>query len=146
MRIQKTIIIERSPEDVWAFTSDARNDPRWCHKVRSVAQVAGNGPGPDAKYNVLHSPRPLRPPVALSVEVVEYVQPRRLGWREEDRDGVFNVVYELEPVVVGTRLTQTNDIEWKISKLAFPIARMMVSRDLSRQLSALKELLESRVT
>ena len=76
------------------------------------------------------------------MEVVEYDPPRRLCWREEDEDGVFNVVYRLESTGGGTRLSQIDDIDWKISKLAFPIARMMVSRDMARQLASLKRRLE----
>jgi uncharacterized protein YndB with AHSA1/START domain len=142
MHIEKTEDIARSPEEVWAFIADARNDPRWCHKVDSVEQIAGEGPGPGAKYRVLHRPRPRKPPSELIMEVVEYDQPRRLRWREEDEDGVFDVVYQLEPSGSGTRLSQIDDIDWKISKLAFPIARMMVSRDMSRQLASLKRTLE----
>jgi hypothetical protein len=76
------------------------------------------------------------------MEVVEFDPPRRLRWREEDEDGVFNVVYRLERTENGTRLGQIDDIEWKISRLAFPIARVMVSRDIARQLASLKRTLE----
>jgi uncharacterized protein YndB with AHSA1/START domain len=143
MRIERDVVIARAPEQVWDFVADARNDPRWCPKVDSVEQVHGDGPAPDARYRVRHRPKPLRGPVELSMEVVECEPPRRLRLREEDDDGVFDVVYELEPVDGGTRLTQIDQIDWKISKLAFPIARVMVGRDLSRQLAALKRLLES---
>jgi uncharacterized protein YndB with AHSA1/START domain len=143
MHIEKTEDISRTPEEVWAFIADARNDPRWCHKVDSVEQVAGDGPGPAAKYRVVHRPRPRKPASELLMEVVEYDQPRRLRWREEDEDGVFNVVYRLQPTEGGTRLSQIDDIDWKISKLAFPIARMMVGRDMARQLAALKRMLEA---
>jgi uncharacterized protein YndB with AHSA1/START domain len=143
MHIEKTSDISRPPEEVWAFIADARNDPRWCHKVDSVEQVAGDGPGPGAKYRIVHRPRPRKPPSELVMKVVEYDQPRRLRWREEDEDGVFNVVYQPEPREGGTRLSQIDDIDWKISKLAFPIARMMVGRDMARQLAALKRTLEA---
>lgn len=76
------------------------------------------------------------------MEVVDYDQPRRLRWREEDEDGVFNVVYQLVLTETGTRLSQIDDIDWKISKLTYPIARMMVGRDMARQLAALKRTLE----
>jgi uncharacterized protein YndB with AHSA1/START domain len=124
MHIEKTQDIARPPEEVWAFIADARNDPRWCHKVDSVDQVAGEGPGLGAKYRVLHRPRPRKPPSELVMEVVEYDQPRRLRWREEDEDAVFNVVYQMQSTGTGTRLSQIDDIDWRISKLAFPIARM----------------------
>jgi uncharacterized membrane protein len=46
VEIEKTVVIARPVDEVWAFISDARNDPRWCDKVESVDQVAGEGPGP----------------------------------------------------------------------------------------------------
>jgi uncharacterized membrane protein len=142
MRIEKAIEIRRPAEDVWAFVADARNDPQWCHKVRSVEQVAGDGPGPQARYRILHSPRPLKPPVEMTVNVIEFEPPRHLRWREEDADGVFDVAYEVETIPGATRLTQVDDIDWKIPKLALPVERLMVGCDLSRQLAALKRLLE----
>jgi tRNA (cmo5U34)-methyltransferase len=142
MHIEKTEDISRTPGEVWDFIADARNDPRWCHKVDSVDQIAGDGPGPGAKYRVLHRPRPRKPPSELTMEAVEYDPPRHLRWREEDEDAIFNVVYRLEATSTGTRLTQIDDIDWKISKLALPIARAMVNRDIARQLAALKQTLE----
>ena len=143
MRIEKAIEIARSPEDIWAFISDARRDPEWCHKVDSVEQLTGEGPGPSAKYRVLHRPRPGKPATTLMMDVVEYDEPLSLRWREEDEDGVFDVTYRLEQTNTGTRLTQIDEIDWKISKLLYPVARVTVSRDIARQLAALKGLLES---
>jgi hypothetical protein len=127
---------------VWEFIADARNDPCWCEKVASVEQVTGQGPGPSAKYRVLHRPRPRRPPIELAMEVVEFEPPHRLRWREEDADAVFNVLYELEPEGAATRLSQVDDIDWKIPKPLRPIGRIMVSRDIRRQFGSLKHLLE----
>ena len=97
VRIAQATTIARTPEQVWEFIADARNDPRWCEKVVSVDQVAGEGPGPNAQYRVMHRPRPRKPPVELAMQVVEFDPPHRLRWREEDPDAVFNVVYELKP-------------------------------------------------
>jgi hypothetical protein len=91
----------------------------------------------------MHQPRPRRPPLELSVEVVEFERPRRMRVREEDRDGVFDVLYLLEPADTGTRLSQVDEIEWKVSPLLYPIARAMVSRDLARQFATLKRTLEA---
>jgi uncharacterized protein YndB with AHSA1/START domain len=143
VRIEKTITIARPVEKVWEFVADARNDPQWCEKVVSVDQVAGDGPGPEASYRVMHRPRPFKPPVELTMDVVEFDAPHRLRWREEDADAVFNVLYELAPAAGGTQLNQVDDIDWKIGKAALPIARLMVSRDIGRQFRSLKRLLES---
>jgi uncharacterized protein YndB with AHSA1/START domain len=143
MEIEKTVVIARPVEDVWAFIAEARNDPGWCDKVESVEQVAGEGPGPDARYRVIHRPVRLKKPKELAVTVEEYSPPSRLRLREEDDDGVFNVTYELEPVAEGTRITQHDRIEWKIPRFQYPIARRMVSRDIANQFAALKRRLET---
>jgi hypothetical protein len=77
------------------------------------------------------------------VSVQEFDPPRRMRLREEDDDGVFDVIYELEQASEGTRLTQRDQIDWKIPRFQQPLARVMVSRDLQRQFAALKRLLES---
>jgi uncharacterized protein YndB with AHSA1/START domain len=143
VRIEKTVTIARPVEAIWEFVADGRNDPQWCAKVVSVEQLAGQGPGPDARYRVMHRPRPFRPPVELIVDVAEFHPPRRLRWREEDHDAVFNVLYDLEPTPSGTRMKQVDEIEWKIGKAALPIARLIVSRDMGRQFRTLKRLLEA---
>ncbi|HEX8074920.1 MAG TPA: SRPBCC family protein [Thermoleophilaceae bacterium] len=143
MHFERSIVIDRSPADVWAFVADPANDPRWCDKVRSVEQVAGDGPGPAARYRVRHAPKPLGAPAELAVEVVEFDPPRGMRTRQEDGDGVFDVRYELTPEGSGTRFTQIDDIEWKIPRLGYPIARMMVNRHLGQQCAALKRVLES---
>lgn len=143
MRLEESIAIARSPDDVWGFIAEARNDPLWCDKVDAVEQVVGNGPALGARYRVLHRPRPRKPPVELATEIVTFDEPHRMRLREEDGDAVFNVTYQLEPMGDGTRLTQIDEIDWKISRLALPIARLMVSRDLRRQFASLKRRLEA---
>jgi uncharacterized protein YndB with AHSA1/START domain len=144
MKIETTIVIARPREEVWEYIADARNDPQWCGKVESVHQVGGDGPGPDSSYRVIHRPIRFKRSKKLAVKVEEFSPPRRLRLREEDEDGVFNVTYDLESSREGTRLTQRDQIEWKIPKFQLPIARRMVSRDIQRQFSELKRRLEAR--
>jgi uncharacterized protein YndB with AHSA1/START domain len=143
MWIEKAIVIDRAPEEIWAFVADPRNDDRWCPKVVSVEQVTGDGPGPQTSYRVMHRPIRLRKPRELAVTIEEFEPPQRMRIREEDDDAVFDVTYELHPTKDGTRLTQRDQIAWKIPKLQLPIARRMVSRDIQNQLAALKRLLEA---
>src|SRR5919106_4412298 len=142
MRIEKTIGIARPVEEVWTLISDARNDPQWCGKVDAVEQTAGEGPGPQARYRARHQPVRLKPTKELAMTVEEYEAPRSLRLREEDDDAVFHVLYRLEGTPEGTSFTQSDEIEWKIPVPLRPIGWIMVSRDIQRQLSALKRLLE----
>jgi uncharacterized protein YndB with AHSA1/START domain len=143
VRIAQTTTIARTPDEVWGFVADARNDPRWCQKVVSVEQIVGDGPGRNARYRVMHRPRPGKPPVELTMEVVEFDPPHRLRWREEDPDAVFNVLYELESDGAAARIAQVDDIDWKIAWPLRPLGRIMVSRDMKRQFAILKRLLEN---
>jgi uncharacterized protein YndB with AHSA1/START domain len=141
MRIEKTVGISRPPEEVWTFIADVRNDPQWCDKVDSVDQIAGEGPGRDARYRMLHRPVRLRKAKELAVTVEGYEPPRRLRLREEDDDAIFEVIYRLAGTDEGTELTQIDEIDWKIPFPGPQLGRVMVSRDIQRQFAALKRLL-----
>jgi uncharacterized protein YndB with AHSA1/START domain len=142
VKIEASSVIERPPGDVWALIADLRNDPRWCDKVVSVDQVTGDRPGSGARYDVLHRPIRVRPPKKLVVTVADFEPPRRMRIREEDDDAVFEVTYELAEAPAGTKLTQIDEIDWKIPFPGPQIGRAMVRRDIRRQLRALKSLLE----
>jgi uncharacterized protein YndB with AHSA1/START domain len=143
MRIEKSVGIVRPPEEVWTFIADARNDPQWCDKVDSVDQIAGEGPGREARYRVLHRPVRLRKAKELAVTVEEYEPPRQLHFREDDDDATFEVTYRLAETAEGTELTQIDEIDWKIPFPGPQIGRVMVGRDIQRQFAALKRLLEA---
>lgn len=107
MRLEATVQIRRSPEDVWAFVLDHDNDPLWCKKVKSVE------PAGERRWLVTHKPVPLRPPMSLTLEQLEADPHVRLKLREEDDDAVFHVAYRLEADELGTRFTQISEFEWK---------------------------------
>jgi hypothetical protein len=108
-----------------------------------VEQIAGDGPGGEARYRVLHRPIRRRKAKELSVTVEEYEPPRQLRLREEDDDAIFEVTYRLVEAGDGTELTQIDEIDWKVPFPGPQIGRFMVSRDIQRQLAALKRLLEA---
>lgn len=58
----RSITIDRSVADVFAFVRDPTNDRQWCSKVREVRQLGGDGPAPGAQYEVIHRPVPVLPP------------------------------------------------------------------------------------
>ena len=105
MRVEESVEIARSPQEVWALVADPLNDPRWCRKVTSVEQS-----GPRA-WRVVHKPVPLRPPAELRLEHLELDAPSRLRMREEDEASVFDVEYRLEPTPAGTRFTQVSEFD-----------------------------------
>jgi uncharacterized protein YndB with AHSA1/START domain len=122
---------------VWAFVADPLNDPRWCHKVKSV-----EGAG-ERRWLVSHKPVPLRPAMQLTLEQLDVQPPSRLVLREEDEVSVFDVEYRLEPIETGTRFTQISECEWKkLPRVLQGTFARGVRRDVRGQLRALKQHLE----
>jgi Polyketide cyclase / dehydrase and lipid transport len=138
MRVEESVAIRRSPEDVWAFVVDHVNDPRWCKKVKSVE------PAGERRWSVTHKPVPLRPSMTLALEQVQADRPNLLILREEDRASVFEVAYRLEADGQGTRFTQSSEFEWKnLPKVLRTTFARGVRRDVQRQLRDLKHVLEA---
>ncbi len=143
MRIERSIEIGRPIEDVFAFVLDARNDPRWCSKVMSVAQLDGDAPGPGARYEVVHRPIPVRPARTMDHRCTSSEPPHRVSWREDDGHDVLVVAYLLEDLRGSTRFTQRSDAELAAPRLLHPLMRAGIGHDIAAQLKALKALLES---
>jgi uncharacterized protein YndB with AHSA1/START domain len=136
MRVEESIELPQTPEDVWEFVADPMNDPLWCPKVQSVE------PRGEGRWVVTHKPVPLRPPMELSLEHVELDRPRRLVLREEDEASVFEVEYRLEPVASGTVFTQLSEFSWKkLPRFLHLLFGHGVRRDLRRQLRSLRDVL-----
>jgi uncharacterized membrane protein len=136
VEIVRSVEIDRPAAEVFAFVADARNDPRWCPKVRSVEQVDSD------RFAVVHKPVPGKPERRLDMTRVSMEAPRRIEWLEEDGVDVFRVTYELEDTPGGTRLTQRSRADLGSSRLLRPIYKAGIGRDIARQLKELKKLLE----
>lgn len=139
MRVEATVQIHRSPEDVWAFVVDHGNDPEWCAKVKSVDRAG------ERRWIVTHKPVPLCPPMTLALEQLEADPPGLLKLREEDDASVFEVTYRLEADEQGTRFTQISEFEWKkLPGFLHTVFARGVRGDVQRQLRDLKRVLELR--
>jgi uncharacterized membrane protein len=144
MQIERSIEIERPVEEVFAFVLDARNDPRWCSKVISVAQLEGEEPGPGTLYEVVHRPIPLRPAREMQHRCLSAEPPHRISWREHDGHDVLVVSYLLEDLGRSTRFTQRSDAQLAAPRVLHPLMRAGIAHDIQGQLKALKTLLEGQ--
>src|SRR5207249_2256836 len=102
MHIAREVVIDLHIDDVFDYVANPYNDPAWCEKVLYVEQVEGMGPGPGARYDVMHRPVRFRPPRHMSYTCLEYYPPVRIEWREDDGEDVIHVRYELEEVWTST--------------------------------------------
>lgn len=137
MLIEREIEIARPVEDVFAFVSDPRNDPRWCRKVQSVE-------GSGDRFEVIHKPVPLRPARRMDMRRLDSRPPTRIEWSQDDGTDVFHVTYELEPTASGTRFRQRSDAQiGAVPRFLYGLWRHGIGRDIAGQLRMLKRVLEA---
>lgn len=142
IRLEYGQTIARPPGEVFAFVADPRNDPAWCPRVHGCEQVDGDGVVEGARFRVDHHPSLKRPHVR-TVEVLELESPRRIVTAQRDEVADFTIAYLVEPDGAGTRLTQRDDIEWRIPRWQVPVARRVIARHMRDQLATLKKVLET---
>ena len=141
MRLEGSVEIERPLGEVFDFVADPRNDPSWCERVTWCRQVAGDGPGPGARYEALHRPSGYPWSHIRRIDVVEFEPPRSVRWTQVDRIGIFDIRYELEATERGTRLSQHDDVDWSLPMMSL-IGRRIVYTHIGDQHQALRAVLE----
>ena len=143
MRIERSVEIDASIDEVFAYIRDPNNDPEWCPTVQRSKQVKGDGPTVGAVYEQVHKPGPA-PPTELQVELLEIDAPHRLRLRSTDDLGYFDVQYRLEQLPDGSmRLTQVDDTHFQgFAKLLQPVMWFAIHNGIKRQFAELKEILE----
>jgi hypothetical protein len=166
--------IERSRDEVARFAMDPANDTRWILALDSARVLpggpggsgpergpggrgpergpGGSGPGADVADEVGLGTRVERIAGFLGRrieyvnEIEEYDPPRRLAMRSVKAPFPMTVVYEFEEVGDGATLARIRaggDTRGFYS-VAGPLLNQMVKRGISRDLEALKELMERK--
>ncbi len=144
MRIEESLVINRPPEDVFAFFIDRRNDSRWMETVVSSEWLDGEGPTGVGRRGriVMHTPRLTE----YRDEVTEYEPGRRVGHRMTSKSmDMFTACYA-DPVPGGTRATVVFEPErlpgGVFGKLTAPFIARTVRRNYRADLARLKQILE----
>jgi uncharacterized protein YndB with AHSA1/START domain len=101
-----SVVIARSPEDVFAFIADGTTAPRWRGGVTDVSLVSGSGQGARYKQGV-KGPGGRR--VDADYEVTAFEPPSRLAFSATAGPVRPTGEYRLEPVSGGTQVTFSLD-------------------------------------
>ena len=140
-------VIKRPIEEVFAFIAEAENDPLWCPSVKEIKRIAGEKPGAEARYRMLHAPGSMKFEAIVETTVFEPFE--RIEWIMNDSGHRLHIVYELEALEGGlvTRLKQTSHVETR-GWLRLPglVLRGYIGREMEKemkvQFESLKHLLE----
>jgi hypothetical protein len=144
------VVIDASPDEVWAVVSDVTRVGEWSGECRGCTWVAGaDGPATGARFRGRNRRGGLR--WTRLNEVIGADPPRRFAWRTVPHPPYPDSVeweLRLEPVDAGTRVSQSFRVvriprimEWGIG-VVMP-AHQDRTADLSDDLGRLKALVES---
>jgi uncharacterized protein YndB with AHSA1/START domain len=107
-----SIVLRQSPDVVWRFLTDDRNDVNWrAPWVHSVRQLTDGPIAVGTRYETVY--RFFGQEQTIVVEVTELDPPRRLAWRRvsDPRVRYDDGSYELEAADGGTRFTVTGNFQ-----------------------------------
>jgi carbon monoxide dehydrogenase subunit G len=137
MKYEHEVEIERTPEDVYAFISDAENLPKWQHEVLEVRRES------DTEFTEVRTFIGRR--VESTIEVTAAEPGREFSIRSGKGAVHFAVRHLLEPAGEGrTRLRIDGETEGAggLFKLGGRLLRRAVQRRAREDFDRLKELLE----
>jgi len=146
--------IERPRDDVARFAMDPANDTRWILALDSARVLPGRagggggagGGGVGVGTRVARLAGFLGRRIEYVNEIEEYDPPRRLAMRSVKAPFPMTVVYEFEEAGEGATLARIRaggDTRGFYS-VAGPLLNQMVKRGISRDLEALKDLMERK--
>ncbi len=145
MRVEESIIIERSPEEVFAFLVVRSNDAVWMGSV-----VESDWLDPTAPLSVGRQGRMVMKNMGRRSEyideVTEYEPGRRIGHRTVEGPFQLKTACSTEPARGGCRVTVVAETDKLVGgsfgRLANPIVAKIVRRGFRADLAKLRDLLE----
>ncbi|MEV6248712.1 SRPBCC family protein [Streptomyces sp. NPDC051742] len=144
-RIEKSIDISRSPEEVFSYLMDASHMPEWQESAVAARQLSD---GPLAVGSRIHVKRRIgRREMPMTMEVTELVPPR--SWHFHGIDGPVrgDVQGTLEPLDDGRRSRLTLSIDFEshgIGKVLVPLmVKPHIRKEMPRNEEHLKALMEA---
>ena len=142
-RTEHTVVVERPPDEVFAFLTDLSSVPEWQSGAVEVREPEGEL-GVGTKYvEVLKF---LGRQFEATIEVTEYEPGRRFSIRTLSGPIPFQVQHTLEPSNGGgTELHVTLEGEpGGLFKIAEPLVMRNAQRQVANDFATLKRLVESR--
>jgi uncharacterized protein YndB with AHSA1/START domain len=140
IRIELTVEIARTPEEVFELLSDIERLPEWQASAIEAHAEAPLGEG----SRVTEKRRFLGRELDTELEVVAYEPPKRLTLRSLGGPVEFTVDHELAAQAGGTQLRLVAEAQpGGLLRLTEPMLTRTAEQEFRRDLDRLKELLES---
>ena len=141
MHFANSVTIRRSPSEVFACLVDPANIPKWNYAIDSARQVS---PGPVGIGTRIQQKRSVPRPATEELVITELVPDRRMVLEGDIGPLSGTLIYQIERVPEGTRLTNTADLSGRGPlRVLAPLAANRVRDAVAANLGKLRDLLES---
>jgi uncharacterized membrane protein len=140
-RASSEIVINRPPDDVYAFLADPENDPQWRSGVLDLTRVSGGGIG--ARYaQGVRGPGGRRIPA--DIEITELLPGKSIAFQAVAGPVRPRGRYLLDAVDGGTRVRFELEADINgLKRLIAPMVQRTMTNEVS-QLDSLKRVIETR--
>jgi uncharacterized protein YndB with AHSA1/START domain len=144
IRAEKSTVIERSVEDVFAYVSDQTNAIHWQAGLVEVRRLTDGPIGAGTRHMIVRTFMGRR--LAVENEYVAFEPGRRVTFRTTSGPMPLEASYLVEPVAEGTRVTSTIAMDASgFLSLAEPLIAVGLRREMDAAFRELKRLLEASV-
>ena len=141
IRVDGSIVINRTPDEVFAYATDPAHTPEW---QSSALETSVDGPV-QAGASGKEVRKFLGRRMESTMKIEAFEPPRRFALQVTSGPVPFHVEQTVEPEGTGSRVSVTIEGEpGGFFKLADPLVERAVRRELEGNLATLKDILETR--
>ena len=142
MTAETSQVIARSPQDVFAFVADVRNDPKWHTDVTEAALTQGDGTSVGSVYTI--KVKPQMGMTGGTVRVAEYSAPSKIVFDVDMVKMKPTTTFTVTPQGNGARISRKVEVEPAgMMKLMAPLMGGMFRKRNEKFLGNLKRVMES---
>jgi len=142
IRAEKSTVIGRSAEDVFAYVGDQTNAVHWQAGIVEVHRLTDGPSGLGTRHRIVRTFMGRR--LAVENEYVAFEPGRRIAFRTTSGPMPLEASYLVEPVAGGTRVTSTIAMEASgFVSIAEPLIAVGLRREMDAAFKELKRLMEA---
>ena len=139
--VEKSTVIARPSEAVFAFVSDQTNAAQWQSGIVDIRRLTDGPPGVGTRYAFTRTLMGRR--MTGENVYVEFEPGRRVAFRTTSGPSLL-ASYAVDPTPAGTRLTATIELDVSgIMSIAEPLVARALKRDVDANLARLRAILDA---
>ena len=141
IRVEKSTVVRRPSDEVFAFVADQTNAARWQSGIVEVRRLTEGPPGVGTRHSLTRTFMGRR--MNAENEYVAFDPGKRVEFRTTSGPKLL-ASYSVMPMPEGTRLTATIELDVSgIMSVADPLVARVLSGEVVANLARLKSILEA---